>query len=185
MTFTLCPVALSLTLHTHASAQKPVRTPNTHPVSFSNEHTLTHPHTEARSDCISTVDLWLPSLLLFSLPPPHAPFLTNSNHMYQAVFPALPPNRSPFAVISRKYAGLKTTNGCVKKTRAASNMTTAGERPCVCPECLFVWVLLEGMYVFWRVLYCMNVWFFICVSARDVSRLCVCVCLSLSGPLGY
>lgn len=49
----------------------------------------------------------------------------------------LPPNRSPFAVISRKYAGLKTTNGCVKKKNKKKRLSSLkhdgcpGETMCV------------------------------------------------------
>ncbi len=97
---------------------------NTHPFSSSQKHTLTHSHMYTQAGVTAS-----------PLQTSDSPLSSSLRHMHHssqiattctALFPVLPPNRSPFAVISRKYAGLKTTNGCVKKKKRQSSLKHDG-----------------------------------------------------------
>lgn len=82
------------------------------------------------------------------------------------------PANSPFAVISRKYAGLKTTNGSVKKKTEKCD-SCLDKIMCVSVRCLFDRLPLKDMYVFWKeVLYIHRI-LFVSQCTQCVEDVCV------------
>lgn len=83
------------------------------------------------------------------------------------------PVNSPFAVISRKYAGLKKPNGSIKiKRKTEKRDGYLGKIMCVSVRCLFDRLLLKDMYGFWKEALYVHMSLFVSQCTQCVKDVC-------------